>query len=261
MTLLTHSIGCPNLVTEKQIELDAVTYGTVINGLCKSGNTNIAMELLMMVDALCKEGMVREAEDVLDIMIQRGEVPDIVKYSALMGGYCLRGQIEEARKKRRIDEALHLFKDVSCKRLNYNIVTYNTILHGLFKNEKFDVAREVFNEMLAKGRSPDVVTYNIVLDCMCKNRQFAKAFSFFHSMQNSELYTDIACFNLLIDAACKDGKLEIAKELLSELLSNGLLPNACTYNAIINGLCQESLYEVKELLMRMEDNDCLPSSQ
>ncbi|KAM7466417.1 hypothetical protein LguiB_013979 [Lonicera macranthoides] len=156
------------LLGEKQIKPTVVTYGAVMNGLCKSGNTKIAIELLksmetlnfeadvycynmiidslckdrmisdaknllvemnkkgispvvvtytslihglemvdrnvspdvhtfnIVVDAFCKEGMVKEAEDVLEVMIKRGEFPTVVTYSALMDGYCLQGRMEEA---------------------------------------------------------------------------------------------------------------------------------------------------------------------
>ncbi|KAM7462407.1 hypothetical protein LguiA_030528 [Lonicera macranthoides] len=285
------------LVTKKQIDPNAATYGTVINGLYKSGNSKIAIELLsimetfnfeadvycynMIIDSLCKVRIVSHAMNLLVELTENGISPNVVTYNSL-----IQGQMEEARKifnsmvnggllpdiisystlinryckKRRIAEAMHLFKEASHKGLNHDTVIYNNMLHGLLENGKFTLAEELFNEMLAEGRSPDVVTYNIMLDCICKNRQFAEAFSFFHSMQKSELYISIVCYNILIDAACKDGKLEIAKELVNELFSNGLQPNERTYNAIINGLCQEgSLDEAKELLTRMEDNGCFPS--
>ncbi|PON75806.1 Pentatricopeptide repeat [Parasponia andersonii] len=50
------------------------------------------------VDMLGKEGEAAEAQRVIDIMIQRGIRPDEVTYNSLMDGYCLRGEIDEARK-------------------------------------------------------------------------------------------------------------------------------------------------------------------
>ena len=40
-------------------------------------------------DTLCKEGMLIEAKEVFDVMIQRGIEPDTVTYSSLIDGYCL----------------------------------------------------------------------------------------------------------------------------------------------------------------------------
>ena len=46
-------------------------------------------DLNILVDALCKEGMLIEAKFLFDKMIQRGIEPDIVSYNSLIDGYCL----------------------------------------------------------------------------------------------------------------------------------------------------------------------------
>ena len=41
----------------------------------------------------CKEGMVAEARAIFDSMIDSGQVPNIITYSALIDGYCLLAQM------------------------------------------------------------------------------------------------------------------------------------------------------------------------
>ena len=43
----------------------------------------------ILVDTRCKEGMLTEAKEVFDVMIQRGIDPNIVTYNSLIDGYCL----------------------------------------------------------------------------------------------------------------------------------------------------------------------------
>ncbi|KAK9932565.1 hypothetical protein M0R45_019797 [Rubus argutus] len=47
----------------------------------------------VLVYALCKEGMVVEAKN----MVQRDIEPNAITYNSLMDGYCLRGEMDEAR--------------------------------------------------------------------------------------------------------------------------------------------------------------------
>ncbi|KAK1400562.1 hypothetical protein POM88_000167 [Heracleum sosnowskyi] len=50
----------------------------------------------ILVDAYGKEGMVKDAEDVIEFMIRRGHYPNVVTYNSLMDEYCLRGQVDKA---------------------------------------------------------------------------------------------------------------------------------------------------------------------
>ena len=50
----------------------------------------------ILVDALCKEGMLIEAKKVFDKMIQRGVEPDVVSYNSLIDGYSLQNKLNDA---------------------------------------------------------------------------------------------------------------------------------------------------------------------
>ena len=65
----------------------------------------------------------RKAKEIFDLMKVRGHVPDVVTYNSLLNGYC---------KKSKIDEALHLFHEITEKRMKPDVVTYKTMLHVLF---------------------------------------------------------------------------------------------------------------------------------
>ncbi|KAM7462385.1 hypothetical protein LguiA_030506 [Lonicera macranthoides] len=164
-----------------------------------------------------------------------------------------------------------------------NVVTFNTLMKGLFTEDKHSEAKNLFTKLVRKKQiEPDIVTYGTVINGLCKSGKTKIAIELLRSMETLNFEADVYCYSMIIDSLCKDrmisdaknllvemtkkgispndGKLEIAKELLNELFSNGLQPNARTYNAIINGLCQEgSLDEAKELLMRMEDSGCFPT--
>ena len=50
----------------------------------------------ILVDELCKEGMLIEAKKVFDKMIQRGVEHDVVSYNSLIDGYSLQNKLNDA---------------------------------------------------------------------------------------------------------------------------------------------------------------------
>ncbi|KAL0377018.1 UNVERIFIED_CONTAM: hypothetical protein Scaly_0819400 [Sesamum calycinum] len=232
---------------DKGISPNIVTYNSMLQGLCNFGRWKDAKDLItemvdhkiplnvitfgILVDAFCKEGMVKEAEDVVEIMMQRNMSPDVVMYTTLIDGYSLVGQINKARKlldsmPGRFADGLKLFKDMQAEQVIPNLVTYNTLLHGL-----------------------------------CMNKQIAEAFSFLHIMEEKGVNRDITTYNILIHGLCKDGKVEIARDVFNSLPCKGLQPDVQLYNIIIGSLCQEGhVEEAKCLLVEMEKSGCAPNS-
>ncbi|PWA75194.1 tetratricopeptide-like helical domain-containing protein [Artemisia annua] len=101
------------MVFQKRISPDVITYSSLIDGLCGLARWEEASKMLqemldvgispnvqtftILVDAFCKEGKVQEAEQVIGIMIKNGIVSNIVTYNTLIDGYCLRGEMSKAK--------------------------------------------------------------------------------------------------------------------------------------------------------------------
>ncbi|KAL0304396.1 UNVERIFIED_CONTAM: putative pentatricopeptide repeat-containing protein, mitochondrial [Sesamum radiatum] len=192
---------------------DLRAYNAVIDGLCKDKMVDDALGLLSrMIDKGISpnvEGMVEEAENIFEIMMQRSICPNIVTYNALIDGYCLRGQMGKAKrvlhsiadrgltpcisysslingycKQRRVDEAWDLFLKVPFEGLLHDTITYTTMIQGLFHKGRFADGWKLFNDMEARGITPNLPTYNILLEGLCKTQQIAQAFSFLRMMED-----------------------------------------------------------------------------
>lgn len=99
-------------VLSQGFQMTQVTYGILIDGLCKIGETKVAIQLLLkieyeayhlysemvskrisptivtynvLIDALCKRGQLKEAKTVLAVMFEVGVKPDILTFNRLMG--------------------------------------------------------------------------------------------------------------------------------------------------------------------------------
>ncbi|KAL8482743.1 hypothetical protein ACS0TY_025694 [Phlomoides rotata] len=210
------------LLVLKICEPDDVMILTVINGLCKAGQTIPAFELLhalektrwkpnvyaysalidelckggmmtdkgispdvvtcsfsILVNAYCKEGRVRDAEHVLEVMMQQNVCPNTFTYNALIEGYCVEGSMGKAKQ---------LFNSIGEKGLKPCIITYNTLIDGRFvdgwklfedmevqqsllrRNELFE-AIPFLEEMCERGFSADVDTMSLLIDELAQDRE------------------------------------------------------------------------------------------
>ncbi|KAL0377014.1 UNVERIFIED_CONTAM: putative pentatricopeptide repeat-containing protein, mitochondrial [Sesamum calycinum] len=242
------------------------SYSTVIDSLCKDRMVDEALQLIAkMIDkgispninvqfnasrlVQFRKELVKEAENVVEIMMQRNIPPDTVTCNALIDGYSLVGQIDKARKlldsmpgrglkpsiisynslingyckKGKVEEAWRLFLKVPHKGLGYDVVTYNTMLHGLFCAGRFADGLKHFKDMQAEQVIPNLVTYCTLLHGLCMNKQIADAFSFLHIMEEKGVNPDITTYSILIHGLCKDGKLEIARDVFNSLPCKGVL--------------------------------------
>ncbi|XLU58245.1 hypothetical protein S245_052893, partial [Arachis hypogaea] len=49
-----------------------------------------------------------------------------------------------------------------------NVVTYNSLLDGMFNIKQVDKALMLFKQMKESGIDPDICTYNVLIDGLCK---------------------------------------------------------------------------------------------
>ncbi|KAL3507694.1 hypothetical protein ACH5RR_033076, partial [Cinchona calisaya] len=218
-----------------------VVYGTVINGLCKDKMVDEALQLLseMIEKGIGPDVITWEAEEMVQIMLEGCESPNVFIYNALMVGYCLQGDMNIAAaildimmargcppssycysilingycKKEMIDDVLALFHEISRKGLEPTLVTYNTMLQGLYLVGRCADAKEPFKEMQ---------THTKLISGLCKNGFIAEALPNLSRMENSSVINlDITTYNAVIDGLCRDGKFDDAKDLFNKLPSRG----------------------------------------
>ncbi|KAL6501172.1 hypothetical protein OROHE_025035 [Orobanche hederae] len=162
------------IVREGLCELDVVTYGTLIDGLCKASNTAMAIELLrvmekgsckpnthvysMIINGLCKDGMIDSAFKLFDEMFEKGITPNVVTYSALICGLCNLSRWKEVKM---------LTKEMISYKIYPNVFTFSTLIDGLCKEGLIDEAGDVLSIMKQQNVIPNVVSYSSLMDGYC----------------------------------------------------------------------------------------------
>ncbi|KAK9919966.1 hypothetical protein M0R45_028536 [Rubus argutus] len=125
------------------LRADRITYNTLINGLCKEGES-------------------RKAETLLDEMFEKGLSSNHLTYNFLMDGYCREGNLSAA---------LNLRAQMEKGGKRPNVATYNVLIKGYSLEDKLEHANGLLNEMLEKGLIPNQTTYERVKEGMMKKAQ------------------------------------------------------------------------------------------
>ncbi|XP_059441835.1 pentatricopeptide repeat-containing protein At1g63080, mitochondrial-like [Corylus avellana] len=150
---------------------NAVTYGTIMNDLCKIGEITVAIRILRkmekgnlelnvvmyntIIDSLCKDRLVNEALNFLSEMKNRGIRLDVFTYNSLILGLCSFARWKETTK---------LLTEMVERKIMQNVHTFNILVDTLGMEGKLTEADEVFNVMIQRGIEPDTITYNSLID-------------------------------------------------------------------------------------------------
>nr|CAB3445509.1 unnamed protein product [Digitaria exilis] len=145
-----------------------------------------------LLKSLCDADRTNEALDVLvHRMPELGCVPDVVSYSVLLKSFC---------NQKKSHWAVDLLRTMAKKRgvASPNVVSYSTVVDGLFKDGKVAEACDLFHEMMRQGIQPDVFTYNSIVHALCKARAMDKAEVFFRQMVDKGVQPNIVTYANII---------------------------------------------------------------
>ncbi|XP_019158028.1 PREDICTED: pentatricopeptide repeat-containing protein At5g16640, mitochondrial-like [Ipomoea nil] len=249
------------LVRENVCKVNQITYGTLINGLCKAGHTQIALDLLVVmqqegpkpntivyntvIDSLCKDRMVDKALGLLSEMIERGIPPDIITYTSLIQGLCNFSRWKEVTK---------LMNEMVLHNVYPDVYIFSILVDALCKEGKLETAETTIQIMIQRKIYPDVITYNTLIEGYCLQERMDEARKAFGRVVESGLQPDVWTYNTLINGYCKIKEMDEAMHLFCEIPQKGLRPNVVTYTIMLQGFflvgrCFAALELFQEMLV------------
>ncbi|CAH8390971.1 unnamed protein product [Eruca vesicaria subsp. sativa] len=284
------------------VKPNIVTYNTLVQGYSSRGRVEGARMVIREMKSkgfkpdlqtynpilswMCCEGGGRES-DVLREMKEVGLVPDSVSYNILIRGCSNRGDLETA----------FAYRDEMMKKgFEATFYTYNTLIHGLFMENKVEAAEMLVKEIREKGVvALDAVTYNILINGYCQHGDAKKAFALHDEMitdgieptqftytsliyvlcrrrrmrEADELFENVVVgkrmkpdrvmYNALMDGHCSTGNMDRAFSLLKEMDKMRIDPDDVTYNCLMRGLCGEGKFEeAREIMGEMKRRGIKP---
>ncbi|KAL0372629.1 UNVERIFIED_CONTAM: hypothetical protein Scaly_0944500 [Sesamum calycinum] len=142
---------------------NAVVYSTLLDGMCKHGSLETALEFL---------GGAMEALKVLDRMDSSGIKPNTVTFVAILDGFCKEGHLEEAYK---------LINKFSGDELQYDEL-YSMLVMSLLRAGKHKESEKTFRMMLARGMRPSgLASSRIIKRIISEGRVLDDFFLLMHS--------------------------------------------------------------------------------
>ncbi|XP_043716426.1 pentatricopeptide repeat-containing protein At4g36680, mitochondrial-like [Telopea speciosissima] len=165
---------------EKDIEVTAITYTTILDSLYKNGKIDEAEKIWKEMvekgspDVCAYNVKIMQAhhakpEDVLALieeMSSGGLKPDTISYNYLLTCYCKHGLIEEAKK---------VYDGLEENCCVPNAATFRTFMYHLCRNGDFDRAFEVYKESVTKDKIPDFGTMRYLVEGLVKTSKVKEA--------------------------------------------------------------------------------------
>ncbi|WVZ18810.1 hypothetical protein V8G54_006132 [Vigna mungo] len=223
------SIDAYKLVTETQDNLPVTyfDYAIVIDGLCKGGYLNKALDLCSFVErkgmnlniviynsiinGLCHEGCLIEAFRLLDSLEKLNLVPSEITYATVVYALCREGFLLDAE---------HIFRKMVLKGFQPKVQVYNSLLDGFSKLGQLEKAFELLIDMETKHIEPDSLTISAAINCYCQKGDMQGALEFYYKFKMKSVSPDFFGFLYLIRGLCSKGRMEEARSVLREMLQS-----------------------------------------
>ncbi|KAL2347987.1 hypothetical protein Fmac_001987 [Flemingia macrophylla] len=195
--------------TQDYLPVSYVDHAVVIDGLCKGGYLNKALDLCAFVE-------------------KKGMSLNIVVYNSILNGLCHEGRLIEAF---RLLDSLEKFNFVPSE------ITYATLIYALCREGFLLDAEHVFRKMVIKGFQPKykfTIHYLIVFLSL---GDMQGALEFYYKFNTKDMSPDFFGFLYLIRGLCTKGRMEEARNFL--LLSHcmGTCPKIIELYCLIKKFC------------------------
>ncbi|KAG6515158.1 hypothetical protein ZIOFF_025543 [Zingiber officinale] len=182
-----------------------------------------------VVDALCREGRIDEACNLVRKMEDNGMVLDVVLYTCLIDGYMKRGEIMEGLRK-------HKFMMETG--INPDAVSYTSIIDGLCKEGSVEKVIGFLTEMENHDIQPNLVTYTTIIRGFCLRNKLEEALCLLRKAEELSFVADEFLYSIMIDGFCRRGDLDGAFNMLEKMEKKEIKVGSVTYNTVINSLCK-----------------------
>ena len=148
--------------------------------------------------------------------------------------------------------ALDLFNEMKTDGINWNFVTYDTLIKGLCSGGRMEDGFKILEIMEeSKERSRGRLSpYDSVLYGLYKENLLDEALTFLTQM--GKLFPRAVDRSLRILSLCEEGAIEDAKKVFGQILVEGGVPNVLVYDHLIHGFCEGGyMREAFELMNEM----------
>lgn len=231
-----------NEMIEKEVELDNITYSTIIT--CAK-RCNLFDKAVVWFERMYKTGLMpdevtysavldvyarlRKVEEVISLY-ERGRAsgwkPDPIAFAVLGKMFGEAGDYDGIR---------YVLEEMKSLGVKPNLVVYNTLLEAMGKAGKPGLARNLFEEMIELGITPDEKTLTALIKIYGKARWARDALELWERMRSNGWPMDFILYNSLLSMCADLGLEEEAEGLFEDMKgSENCKPDSWSYTAMLN---------------------------
>ncbi|KAL0377006.1 UNVERIFIED_CONTAM: putative pentatricopeptide repeat-containing protein, mitochondrial [Sesamum calycinum] len=170
-----------------------------------------------LLAAVVKMKQYSVALNLFDEMHQLGTPANEYTLTIVINCYCLLN---------RVDFGFAILGSFLKRGCEPNVTTFNTLIKGLFLDDKVIEAEKLFKKLLAlRLCEPNEVTILTVINGLCKAGHTLTAYDLLGLFEKTSCKPDVYSYSTVIDSLCKDRMVDEALQLLAKMGDNGISPN------------------------------------
>jgi len=181
-----------------------------------------------MVEALATNGHVDAGYELIREQLQDPAIRPMVNaviYCSVLKGFS---------HGKRFDRVWSVYEEMKAERLQFSIVTYNTLVDACARSGDMGRIPALLEEMAAQGIEPNVITYSAIVKGYCQENRLDRAFELLEDMKKTKNFSpDEVTYNTLIDGCARYGLWDRGMAVLEEMESSGVSPSAFTLSVLV----------------------------
>lgn len=193
------------------IQGDDYTFGILMKGLCLTNRIGDGFKLLQLIK-------------------NRGVIPNTIIYNTLLHALCKNGKVGRAR-------------SLMNEMVDFSQVTFNIMISAYCGEENLVQALVMLEKCFNLGLVPDVITLTKVVEILCGRGRATEAVEVVEKVESKGGIVDVVAYNSLIKGFSSSGKVRVGHRFLKEMERKGCLPNIDTYNILISGFCESRMLD------------------
>lgn len=187
-----------------------------------------AVTMGCMTEALVTNGEPEGAYELINEMLkdeQWAPLINAVIYCSVLKGFS---------HQKRFDRMWTVYKEMLGLKLQFSIVTFNTLVDACSRNGEMSRIPALLKDMVAQGINPNIITYSAILKGYCQENRIEEAFSVVQGMiQTTSFRPDEIMFNTLLDGCARQGLYERGIGVLEDMQKAGVAPTNFTLSVLV----------------------------
>ncbi|KMZ59517.1 hypothetical protein ZOSMA_67G00080 [Zostera marina] len=202
------------------------------------GCTPSAATYGVLISCYCKNHQIDSGLAVLGCMMRSGCQPNLTILNTLVYGFF---------KSKNIFDVIHMLRRRTTTTLDMDfttdLITYNTIFSYCFQNNFLNIGFGIFTKLLKDGIKPNIITLNSLIHGLCEADKLVEATTAVSRFPQMGVEPDVITYGTLINGHFRYSRnnnahtVKLGFGIFGEMLKRGHCFNAIIYTTMVKGLC------------------------